>query len=209
LRLTGRHSLTRRLTLLFMLASSAVLLALGLVIASSVEQHFEEQDMEVLSGKMALTRHTLAQLQSLNDLAHITHQMDNSLVGHHGLEVLVLSPQRTVMFATPNAGFATDLVVASARSENTRRCGRWAHKPTAALRPSCPPASSPARRGLWRWRPTSRTTRPSCAHSGRRCGSLWQARRLCPAGWVGSWRGAGWRRCAPCANRHRGSPRSS
>ena len=114
MRLSGRHSLTRRLTLLFMLASSAVLLALGFVIASSVEQHFEEQDMEVLSGKMALTRHTLAQLQSLDDLAHITHQMDNSLVGHHGLEVLVLSPQHTVMFATPNAGFAADLVAASA-----------------------------------------------------------------------------------------------
>lgn len=114
MRLNGRHSITRRLTLLFMLASSAVLLALGLVIASSVEQHFEEQDLEVLSGKMALTRNALAQLRSPNDLAHITHLMDNSLVGHHGLEVLVLSPQRTVIFATPNAGFATGLVAASA-----------------------------------------------------------------------------------------------
>lgn len=114
MRLNGQTSITRRLTLLFVLASSLVLTALGLVIASSVEQHFEEQDMEVLSGKMALTRHTLAQLNSLDDLTHITHLMDNSLVGHHGLEVLVLNARREVMFATPNAGFATDLVAASA-----------------------------------------------------------------------------------------------
>jgi len=112
--LLGNASITLRLTLLFVLASSAVLLALGLVIASSVEKHFEEQDMEVLTGKMALTRHTLAQLNSIDDLAHITHMMDNSLVGHHGLEVLVLNPQHQVIFATPNAGFAINVVAASA-----------------------------------------------------------------------------------------------
>lgn len=114
MRLKGRSSITRRLTLLFVLASSLVLLALGLVIANSVAQHFEEQDMDVLSGKMALTRHTLQELNTLGDLAHITHLMGNSLVGHHGLEVLVLSPQREVMFATPNAGFDRDMVAASA-----------------------------------------------------------------------------------------------
>ena len=114
MRLIGNASITRRLTLLFVLASSTVLLALGFVIASSVEKHFEEQDMEVLTGKMELTRHTLAQLNSIDDLGHITHMMDNSLVGHHGLEVLVLNPQGQVMFATPNAGFAIDVVVASA-----------------------------------------------------------------------------------------------
>ena len=114
MRLNGQTSITRRLTLLFVLASSLVLTALGLVIASSVEQHFEEQDMEVLSGKMALTRHTLAQLNSLDDLTHVTHLMDNSLVGHHGLEVLVLNARHEVMFATPNAGFPIALVAASA-----------------------------------------------------------------------------------------------
>jgi two-component system heavy metal sensor histidine kinase CusS len=112
--LNGKTSITRRLTLLFMLASSAVLLALGLVIASSVEKHFEEQDMEVLTGKLALTRNTLAQFGTPDDLAHISHMMDNSLVGHHGLEVLVFAPDKTVMFATPNAGFTPDQVAASA-----------------------------------------------------------------------------------------------
>ena len=41
----ARASITRRLSLLFVAASSAVLLALGLVIAAAVERHFVEQDM--------------------------------------------------------------------------------------------------------------------------------------------------------------------
>lgn len=112
--MNGQISITLRLTLLFVLASSAVLLALGLVIASSVEQHFVEQDIEVLTGKLALTRNTLAQFNSIDDLTHITHLMDNSLVGHHGLEVVVFAPNKEVMFATANAGFPLDLVAASA-----------------------------------------------------------------------------------------------
>jgi two-component system heavy metal sensor histidine kinase CusS len=117
LRLTGKISITLRLTLLFALASSGVLLALGLVIASSVEKHFEEQDMEVLTGKMELTRNTLEMLQSPDNLVHITHMLGNSLVGHHGLEVLVLNPDHKVMFATPHATFPVDWVVARAAQD--------------------------------------------------------------------------------------------
>ena len=49
--LGGRTSLTVRLTVLFVAASTTVLLILGYLVASSVDQHFEEQDMSVLSGK--------------------------------------------------------------------------------------------------------------------------------------------------------------
>jgi len=114
LRLTGRKSITRRLTLLFVIASSAVLLALGFVIASSVEKHFEQLDMEVLTGKMELARHTLEKLKSKDDLDRITQLLDNALVGHHGLEVIVFVPPHDVIFATPNANFPLDLMAASA-----------------------------------------------------------------------------------------------
>ena len=114
MRLIGRKSITRRLTLLFVSASSAVLLTLGFVIASSVEKHFEQQDMEVLTGKMELARHALEMFKSQDDLGRITQLLDNSLVGHHGLEVIVLSSNREVIFATPNANFPIDRVVASA-----------------------------------------------------------------------------------------------
>jgi two-component system heavy metal sensor histidine kinase CusS len=114
LRLTGRTSITRRLTLLFVIASSAVLLALGLVIASSVEKHFEQLDMEVLTGKMELARHALEMLKSQDDLERLSQLLDNSLIGHHGLEVIVLGLNHKVIFATPNANFPIDLMAASA-----------------------------------------------------------------------------------------------
>ncbi len=127
MRLTGRTSITRRLTLLFVIASSAVLLALGLVVASSVQQHFEDLDMEVLAGKMELTRHALEMLKSQDDFAHLAQQLDHSLVGHHGLEVMIIGANRAVIFATPNANFAPDLVTTSA-TQNPLRPMLWTLK---------------------------------------------------------------------------------
>ncbi|MFZ4480855.1 MAG: heavy metal sensor histidine kinase [Rhodoferax sp.] len=120
MRLSGKTSITWRLTLLFVVASSAVLLALGLVIASSVEKHFEDLDMEVLAGKMELTRHALAVVRSHDDLQGLSQQLDHSLVGHHGLEVMVVTANRTVIFATSNARFSAALVAASASQSPNR-----------------------------------------------------------------------------------------
>ncbi len=113
MRLTGTVSITWRLTLLFAVASSVVLLALGMVIASSVEKHFEDLDMEVLTGKMELTRHALASVKSHDDLQGLAQQLDDSLVGHHGLEVMVISANQTVIFATHHARFPSPLVASS------------------------------------------------------------------------------------------------
>ena len=76
--------------------------------------------MEVLTGKMELTRHALGMLQSSADLAQLAQQMDHSLVGHHGLEVLVIGANQAVLFATPNAGFEPDLIQASAQHRALR-----------------------------------------------------------------------------------------
>ena len=107
--MTGNMSLTARLTLLFVLVSSAVLLALGLVIAGSVEQHFEEQDMEVLTAKMERTRQALGLLSALSDVPELMGALDNALVGHHGLAVVVMDAKQRTLFANfgmnwPKAG---------------------------------------------------------------------------------------------------------
>jgi two-component system heavy metal sensor histidine kinase CusS len=107
-------SLTKRLTLMFVAAATTVLLMLGFVIASSVEQHFEELDMEVLSGKMELTRQGLHGVTSQVGLTEFTHQLARSLVGHHGLEVMVLDADRAVIFATAGAIFEPEMVAAQA-----------------------------------------------------------------------------------------------
>jgi len=112
--------LTWRLTLLFVLAASTVLIGLGMVIATAVERHFQEQDMEVLAGKMALTRHTLELLTTVDDLPHVALMLDNALIGHHGLELLVLTPRREVLYATAGAGFTPQRVIDSARLQPNR-----------------------------------------------------------------------------------------
>ena len=119
--LTGRTSITSRLTALFVIAATSVLLGLGFVIASSVEQHFEEQDMELLTGKMTLAQHTLLRLRTQQDLDHVAPVLDNALVGHHGLSVRVFASNGEVLFSTANAPFSFDLVAANAR--------RHAHRP--------------------------------------------------------------------------------
>ncbi|MBI3093272.1 MAG: heavy metal sensor histidine kinase [Rhodocyclales bacterium] len=103
-------SITARLTLLFAAVSTAVLLALGLLIGNAVERHFIEQDMEVLSGKTQLAANLLAQLRSPADSDALLRQLDDSLVGHHGLAVVVIDDTGTQRFATPNAAFPQALL---------------------------------------------------------------------------------------------------
>jgi two-component system heavy metal sensor histidine kinase CusS len=103
-------SLTRRLTLMFVSSATAVLLVLGFVVARSVEQHFEDLDMMVLSGKMELIQQGLEGVTSVDELTTFTHQLAWSLVGHHGLEVMMLDTDHAVMFATTHANFPPDQV---------------------------------------------------------------------------------------------------
>jgi two-component system heavy metal sensor histidine kinase CusS len=107
-------SLTQRLTLMFVTAATGVLLLLGLVIATSVEQHFEDLDMEVLAGKMALIRQGLQGVHAADGMTPFTHQLARALVGHHGLEVMVMDASHEVIFATAHAAFNPQQVLTQA-----------------------------------------------------------------------------------------------
>lgn len=102
---SGRHSLTTRLTLLFASISTLVLLLLGLLIGALAERHFEELDTELLSGKLELLRSALGKVQSEEELATLSRQLTDALVGHHGLAVLVLAPDGRPLFSNGDAGF--------------------------------------------------------------------------------------------------------
>ena len=71
-----RASITLRLTALFAVVSTLVMLALGYLIGAAVEEHFVEQDMDVLTGKLELARHALERVQSSQDLAAIPQLLD-------------------------------------------------------------------------------------------------------------------------------------
>jgi len=120
LRLIDRQSLTLRLTLLFATASTAVLLALGFLIGHSIEQHFEELDMEVLTGKLELARHALAKVRSQADLDALPKLFDDSMVGHHGLDIAVIGPDGRQLFVTGGAAFPSHMLERSARRKELR-----------------------------------------------------------------------------------------
>jgi two-component system heavy metal sensor histidine kinase CusS len=96
-------SLTTRLTLLFALVSSVVLLGLGWVITSAVKQHFIDQDREKLEGKVLLVRHVVAQVSSHEALEAISNQLRDAFIGHDDLVGLALGPDGEVLFSTPGA----------------------------------------------------------------------------------------------------------
>ncbi len=139
----SQFSLTRRLTLLFVAVATSVLLGLGFVIANSVEAHFVELDMEVLVGKMALIRQGFQGVKTPAALMPFTHQLARSLVGHHGLEVLLMQTDGVLIFATQNANFNHELIFSEAAQAQAKPVlwtlqgqtyrGMAALLPTAAL----------------------------------------------------------------------------
>lgn len=98
-------SLTTRLTMLFAAGSCTVLLALGWSIGSSIERHFEEQDRDVLIGKMLLAQHAIERVRSPDDFAQLPNLLSDALIGHHDLVVQVLGPNKKVLLASPDMAF--------------------------------------------------------------------------------------------------------
>jgi two-component system heavy metal sensor histidine kinase CusS len=120
---TAKMSLTVRLTLLFSLASTTVLLLLGYMIANSVEKHFEQQDMEILTGKIELAGHALEKVRTQAELEALPQQLSASLIGHHGLTMMVISPVKGILFLTPGAQFPDALK--TGRSEGPAGATVW------------------------------------------------------------------------------------
>ncbi len=110
----ARLSITLRLTLLFAAASTAVLLLLGYLIASSIEAHFAKTDSEELAGRLKLTQHALEKLPSPPALPDLQQQLSDSLIGQHGLAIMVAKPDGTPWFATEDVQFPSTLTGASA-----------------------------------------------------------------------------------------------
>ena len=130
-----RHnSLTFRLTLLISFASTLVLLALGILIGQSVERHFEEQDIEVLNGKMQLVQHALEKMHTPADVVALRQQLQDALVGHHGLSMEVLGPDGTVLFATPEVDFPSRLLNPNTVRTKDHRPIKWIARNGTPLR---------------------------------------------------------------------------
>jgi len=100
-----RKSITLHLTLLFAAASTAVLVALGMLVGASVEAHFEEQDVVEINGKLELVGHALFMTRLPSDFDEFPQHLNDALVGHHGLSLSIIAPDGHLSFATSGANF--------------------------------------------------------------------------------------------------------
>ena len=123
------QSITFRLTLFFSTASTAVLLVVGYLIGTLVEKHFEEIDLNDLSGKLELVRHTLVKARAPSDMEIVPQRLSDALVGHHGLSVAVLGPDRKMLFTSPDAIFPASLLERPMREDSSGRARllTWEH----------------------------------------------------------------------------------
>lgn len=103
--LRGRHSLTARLTTLYASISTLILLLLGWTIGVLVDHHFEELDAELLHGKIELLQNAIGKSPGPQHLAVLTKELEEALVGHHGLSVIVRDPQANTVFSSGHAVF--------------------------------------------------------------------------------------------------------
>ncbi|MBI5899836.1 MAG: heavy metal sensor histidine kinase [Rhodocyclales bacterium] len=103
-------SITLRLTLLFAAASTVILLALGMLIGNAVERHFVEQDMDLMTGKLHLAGHLLEKIRTPAELAAVPAQLDDALVGHHDLSVMMRDAAGQTLFVTPGTEFPPQLL---------------------------------------------------------------------------------------------------
>jgi len=109
-----RESITLRLTLLYAAVSTVVLLALGLLIGNTVEQHFVEQDMDLMKGKLHLAGHLLEKIRSSAEIDALATKLDDALVGDHGVAILIRGPDQRTLFATAGASFPRSVLESSA-----------------------------------------------------------------------------------------------
>ncbi|HYP67529.1 MAG TPA: heavy metal sensor histidine kinase [Thiobacillaceae bacterium] len=103
-------SLTTRVSLLFAIAASVVLLATGLLLSRAMETYLAENDRQELEGHMQLIRHLLEGAHSRQDFDRLPQDLGNALVGHKELAVTVVNARGNMWFSTPSAAFPQALL---------------------------------------------------------------------------------------------------
>ncbi len=97
-----RMSLTTRLSLLFMLAVTAVLGVAGLTLGSLSQHHFMQLDRQTLSEKLHSTQNILAELTSLEQFAQVQPRLRALLGAHRDLTAIIVDSQGVALFAEPS-----------------------------------------------------------------------------------------------------------
>ncbi|MBI1904791.1 MAG: heavy metal sensor histidine kinase [Rhodocyclales bacterium] len=142
----SKWSITTRLTLLFAIVSSGVLLAFSGIVISAIEKHFVEQDTDALHGKMVLVESAVARVRAPQELQALGQLLHDAFVGHDDLVMLALAPDGTTLHASAGIDFPLDQIrrIASAGRVDTFdwQAGKQAYRGLVkTIRSSIPPAA--------------------------------------------------------------------
>lgn len=96
-----RRSLTLRLTLLFGLTSTIVLVLIGCVFYFSLGAHFLHEDALELQGKVELLRNLAIRVQAEEDVPVLVTRLQDALVGHHNLSLQLTKVNGEVLYEDP------------------------------------------------------------------------------------------------------------
>lgn len=91
------NAISIRISLIFSLFTIIILMIMGIAVHQLVVQHFEVLDRTQLEGKVELIENLL-QHNPDNNLSLLT-QLDDALVGHHGLVVQIDRPSGQLLFS--------------------------------------------------------------------------------------------------------------
>ena len=121
-----RLSLTARLTLLFAMGATVVLLGLGWLISQSIERHFEDLDREALKAKLMLAHHAIAQVASTAELTRLPELLSDAATGHHDLLMQITGADGQTVLASPNGEFSGDWRPANLVADSAQLL-HWTH----------------------------------------------------------------------------------
>ena len=118
-----RISLTARLSLLFMLAVTAVLVLAGLSFNHLSQHHFLQLDRQTLAEKLSATRNILGQLDDLQQFDRLRPQLRTLLGAHRDITALILDAAGQPLFAEPGPL----PVPADLANSNSTEVWQWQH----------------------------------------------------------------------------------
>lgn len=106
--MTHPASLTTRLTLLFILVSSSVLLGLAWVLHAAVERHFVEMDRDILQSKVDVLERLLERPPETEELTALKSAVVEMFRSDPDLKVFVETSDGKVILAPPAPDFPVD-----------------------------------------------------------------------------------------------------
>jgi two-component system heavy metal sensor histidine kinase CusS len=103
-------SLTARVSLLVATAAAGVLLVAGILFERAAENHFLDDDIQELSGKMELIGNLLASAKTPQAVAELPTRIGDAMFGHPGIAISIATADGQILFSTGPAEVARHLL---------------------------------------------------------------------------------------------------